>query len=296
MRKQNTYPTCATIATICTILFVQDLHAQVTISPGTLDDTFGVNGVVHGDFISGDNNIGRDVAIQDDGKLVVVGHVGAVSTSNSKIALTRFNADGSLDSSFGVGGVVVKPHAWSKGQRGLGVVIQPSGDIVVAGSASSTTQSSGLLVQYDSTGAIDLSFGPNGTGEVILGPFGEARNITLDSQGRIVVVGNDNFPSDFAVARLSSNGILDPTFSGDGYALIDFGSSYDTPYGVAIDALDRIVLAGELIPPAGGSHRDFAIARFNVDGSLDTTFANAGSLIWDSNVSDSVDQAHGSCD
>src|SRR5262245_48826841 len=132
-------------------------------------------------------------------------------------------------------------------------------------------------------GDLDLSFSFDGKQTVgfDLGGFksDELVAVAIDGQGRIVLAGSadvGNFTSDFAVARLNPDGSLDTTFSGDGKQTVAFnlgGGNQDRAHAVALDAQGRIVLAGSAEQDCGF---DFAVARLNPDGSLDTTFSGDG--------------------
>src|SRR4051812_22303054 len=119
-----------------------------------------------------------------------------------------------------------------------------------------------------------------GNGKVItdFGSDDEARSITLQADGKIVVAGFDRGPfvSDFALARYNADGSLDTTFDGDGRVTTDFDSSYDHGYGIAVQPDGRIVVAGYSQFSIGDNR--FTLARYNADGSLDTSFGSGGKV------------------
>lgn len=181
-----------------------------------LDPDFGVGGRVVTSFPGG-LDTASDVAIQSDGKIVVVG------SSGSDIALTRYNTNGTLDGSFGTGGRVNTDFPTGMGGNGRALVIQADGKIVVAGSAVDpvSSPSSGFaLVRYNTNGSLDTSF--DGDGRVVTGFAGSSARagyIVLQADGKLVVVGTTNTPdAEFALAlaRYNSDGSLDNTFDGDG--------------------------------------------------------------------------------
>ena len=251
-------------------------------SNGTLDRTFGGNGKVTTDFSNGSEDRAFAIAIQKDGKILVAG-----SSPNSPgvndFALARYNPDGTLDKTFGGNGKVITD--FSNGfEEAIAIAIQPDGKIVAAGSSTATRRSFDFaLARYNPDGTLDKTFGSNGR---VITYFkndsgDEAFDMALQPDGKIVVVGlftPDGITFDFAVARYNTNGTLDKTFSGDGKVITDFTNSNDTARGVAIQPDDKIVVVGD-----SDSSRtdDFALVRYNTNGTLDTTFGNKGKILTD---------------
>src|SRR3954447_5977395 len=121
-------------------------------------------------------------------------------------------------------------------------------------------------------GDLDASFGVGGKVTTTLSAGSDgAGAVALDSEGRIVAAGHasNGSNSDFAVARYTQAGNLDPTFAGTGAAITPIGTANEGANAVAIDAQGRIVTAGASF---GVSNDVFALARYNADGTLDTTF------------------------
>ncbi len=131
---------------------------------------------------------------------------------------------------------------------------------------------------HAAAGDLDLAFGTNG--KVLTSFYGDgAASVVLQSDGKIVVAGDSNNgnDSDFAVARYNSDGTLDTSFSADGEMITDFGGE-DYGTSVAIQSDGKIVVAGY---GSSGGPEDFAIVRYNTDGSLDTSFDTDGKLLID---------------
>ena len=131
-------------------------------------------------------------------------------------------------------------------------------------------------------GDLDPTF--DGDGIVITdfaASYDEAFAVAIQSDGKIVAVGavDESDANDFAVARYNSDGSLDPTFDGDGKVTTDFAGHFDYGKAVAIQSDGKIVVAGYTIDPVSSS--DFALARYNADGSLDTTFGIGGKVTTD---------------
>jgi uncharacterized delta-60 repeat protein len=233
---------------------------------GSLDTTFSGDGKQTADL--GDIDIAGATRVQGDGKIVVVGDVSQLPSGATDFALTRFNPDGSLDTSFSGDGKQTTDFG-SSGDRAHGVAIQADGKIVAAGESLGGSGFDFALARYNSNGSLDTSFSGDGKQTTDSGGSEAASGVKLQSDGKIVAVGSDD--ADFALARYNPNGSLDTTFSGDGKQTTDFGGS-DGARGVALQADDKIVAAGI----AGGNGSSFAVARYNPNGTLDPTFSGDG--------------------
>jgi uncharacterized delta-60 repeat protein len=246
---------------------------------GDLDTTFDGDGKVTTDLVFGENLNDRasSVAIQSDGKIVVAGY--SSGSGIHDFALVRYNSDGSLDTTFDGDGKVTTD--FGAGDSAYSVAIQSDGKIVVAGFSFNGRNGDFALARYNSNGSLDTTF--DGDGKVTMDFGGEdyASSVAIQSDGKIVVAGSSqktlNSPYDFALARYTSNGILDTTFGSNGKVTTDFGS-YDTASSVAIQSDGKIVVAGESLR---SPQYDFALARYDSDGSLDTTFDSDGKVTTD---------------
>jgi uncharacterized delta-60 repeat protein len=234
---------------------------------GSLDTSFDGDGKVVTDFSTGSSDIGRDVAVQADGKLVVAG--GALGD----FALARYNADGSLDSTFGGGDGKVTTDFGGTGDAHA-VAVQGDGKIVAAGGGPGDF----ALARYNADGSLDTAF--DGDGKVTTdfgGTSDSAYDMVIQGDGKIVAAG---YP-DFAIARYNSDGSLDTAFDGDGKLTTNFGSGSGWAEGVTVQADGKIVMAGFAILTQTG---DFGVARYNGDGSLDTAFDGDGKVTTDFNA------------
>ncbi len=184
---------------------------------GDLDATFGTGGKVTTDF-AGNDDEAHGIAVQADGKLVTVG-VAKTSRSND-FALARYNPNGSLDATFGTGGKVTTDFAGND-DAAFAVVLQSDGKIVVAGEAKTS------------------------------------RN------------------QDFALARYNANGSLDATFGTGGKVMTDFNGDDDAAFALVLQPDGKLVAAGEA---KTSRNQDFALARYNANGSLDATFGTGGKV------------------
>ena len=242
-------------------------------APGDLDTGFSSDGKVTTDV--GTVDAGRAVAVQPDGKIVVAGY--SLNGPHNDLVVLRYDADGSLDTSFsGDGKVLVDID--SKNDFGYSVAVQSDGKIVVAGATA--TDSLGVLfdmaaVRLTTAGELDAGFGSGGVKTVGFGAGSEyAMSVALSSDGKIVLAGYGSNGSDFdvAVARLTSTGELDTSFSGDGKVLVPVGSGADYGNAVALAADGDVVVAGSSV----GSTEDIAVVRLTSTGVLDTAFSGDG--------------------
>ena len=241
---------------------------------GTLDTSFGGTGKVVTP-VGNSTDRAYSIAIQPDGKIVAAGY--SSRGSNDDFALVRYNTDGTLDTSFGTSGKVITPVGNSTDVV-TSVAIQPDGKIVAAGYSSSSSTYDFALVRYNTDGTLDTSFG---TGGKVVTPVGnsndEAFSVAMQADGKIVAAGYSYSSSndDFALVRYNTDGTLDTSFGGTGKVVTPVGNSDDEALSVAIQADGKIVAAGYSI----GSTYDFALVRYNTDGTLDTSFGTSGKVI-----------------
>lgn len=219
------------------------------------------------------------VAIQPDGKIVVAGITDA-GVRGANFALARYNAGGSLDTAFGGDGKVTTDFAEAF-YGANSVAIQVDGKIVVAGFAS-TFASNGngdvAVARYNPDGSLDSSFGPGGLVTTDLGGSEGGNELTIQADGKLVVAASTNTGNwDFAVLRYNADGTLDPSFGNGGHVTTDFGGNDGGHGGMVIQADGKIVVAGDTSVGDG----DFAAARYNLDGSLDSTFGTGGRVTTD---------------
>ena len=239
-------------------------------SDGSLDASFGFGGKVATDLGRGPQVGAAAGALQPDGKIILAGSVIGRVTYN--LALARFNADGSPDVGFGIGGSVITELPGSSGaQQILALALQSDGRIVAAGTNSFNL----TLGRYNPDGSLDSSFGSGGLVTTpVSSLFNVAHSIAIQPDGRIVAVGAAVFPNDtsgsLVVVRYNSDGTRDMAFGEAGAAVIPKGSGE----AVAIQPDGKILAAGLLEGPF--SVLSFLLARFNPDGRLDAGFGSSG--------------------
>ncbi|MFA6603628.1 MAG: delta-60 repeat domain-containing protein [Patescibacteria group bacterium] len=244
---------------------------------GSLDTSFGRNGQVTTPIgIAYDYAVAA--AVQADGKIVAAGYAYPSASGTNDFALVRYNADGSLDTTFGVGGKVMTDIRGGQ-DYAAAMAVQVDGKIVVAGRAMIGSTEDFALVRYNADGSLDTTFGVGGKAITDLGGTDRANSLAIQPDGAIVVAGNSTLSgnSDFALVRYNADGSLDTAFDGDGKATLDFGTNYDAVNSVAVQADGKIIAGGSAYFGANGSYM-FALARYNADGSLDTAFDGDGKL------------------
>lgn len=252
---------------------------------GTLDSTFGRGGKVKTDF-PGLAAEPSSVVIQSDGKIVVAGGAFPLFTFAGNIKVVRYNSNGSLDTSFGTGGIVTTN--FPQGSYAFDVALQTDGKIVVAGTvfvdfnSGDSSDTDFALARYNPDGTPDATFGNGGQVSTdFVGLEDDAFSVLIQSDGKIVAVGSANDPAtfyDFAAARYLSNGTIDTTFGVAGKVRTDFGDqNFDRARSAALQTDGKIVAAGFAISHGGGV-QNFAVARYTSSGILDTTFSRVGKI------------------
>ncbi|MEW6681846.1 MAG: HYR domain-containing protein [Nitrospirota bacterium] len=250
----------------------------VVLRAGGLDPTFGTGGKVVTDFGLGDDRV-YALAIQSNGKIVVAGCSNCSAAPD--FAVARYNPDGSLDSSFGVGGKVTTDFG-ATNDYAYAISPQADGKLVVAGSSADVI----ALARYNPDGSLDTSFGTSGKVLTSIGPYGigYARDLAIQADGKIVAAGSTNMGGGpgmesyaFAAVRYNPDGSVDAGFGASGKVITSFGGFVAQAFTVDLETGGKIVLMGtacQMITLPGG----VALARYNPDGSLDSTFGSNGTV------------------
>jgi uncharacterized delta-60 repeat protein len=231
-----------------------------------LDKSFGTNGIARTDFAGG-RDMGRAVAIQKDGKILVAG---VANWPSGDVAIARYTQSGQLDPTFGTGGKVVLDLSGSGGyDDAVSVVAANGGGIVTAGSAYNTATSSfdWLVAKFTAKGVPDTTFDGDGK-RFIDGPGGGSADaafaIAQYPGSRLVVGGTFDDGIASGVERMNSYGSPDLSFSGDGRELYDSPAQHMAIDGIAVVSTNHIVIAGRtdvngdddgllvFMPPSGG--------------------------------------------
>jgi len=238
---------------------------------GSLDSTFGTGGKVVTPVLGFGGDNASAVAILANGKILLSG-----MASSNNYALVRYNADGSLDTGFGTGGKVITNNGSSG--NALGMLVQPDNKIVVAGYLSLSFDNAFAIVRYNADGTLDTSFGTNGKVTTQVSASDDIiSDIALQPDGKIVAVGWSG-GNKFTAARYTSSGALDSGFGTNGLAVTPIGLAGNGSYAaeVAIQTNGKIVAVGDA---RGATNTDFAVVRYNADGTLDSGFGTNGAVI-----------------
>ncbi len=243
---------------------------------GSLDETFGTNGItqIHTD---GGEDLFYSIAVQPDGKIVLAGqdNVGGFTYMNG--ALMRLNEDGSIDETFGDDGMVITDIDYDYSQfRDL--ILNEDGSIMAAGSCANDKYDI-LLAKYDSDGQPDAGFGDGGIKVLNLntGTDDAFAIIRHPIDGRILVggrIGHGSSKTDLLLMAVNESGDPDSSFAENGLAVLDI-KAMEAFTDMTVQENGKIVLCGSSGGTGLGSN-DWTIARFNEDGTIDSTFGESG--------------------
>ncbi len=255
---------------------VQTVSVQ---SDGSIDITGRTDSYNIPGFVLRYDNKGTQVSSDATGNFYVSAPVEISADGRTDSGLFRYKSDGTLDKSFNVtGGATTDVGKFDTPRY---VAKQPDGSILVAGTTSDGTAGNFLLLSYDSNGALDKSFGNSGVVTTDFdGKDDFISSLFTQSDGKILAVGSSGNTSGYniAMARYHSNGSLDSSFGMDGKLTHAFEGTSDFGESVTLQSDGKILVAGETLVNSSGSY-DFALLRFNQDGSLDTSFGNNGVVV-----------------
>ncbi|MCJ8289555.1 MAG: T9SS type A sorting domain-containing protein [Crocinitomicaceae bacterium] len=253
-------------------------------SDGSLDTTFGSGGIVITDVPGHYGDVCKSVAIQTDGKILLGGYAASDGPDQRHFVLIRYNSDGSLDTAFGSGGIVV-------GSIGEchSVKVQSNGKIVLGG----FYDFSFAMERYNSDGTLDTTFGTNGKVITSIGSSSKGHSMAIQDDDKIVLGGygyTNGIGFVFALARYNTDGTLDNTFGIGGTITTPVGTS-NKGNSVLIQSDGKIILAGR--SKTGAPIWDFTIVRYNTDGTLDTAFGTGGKTVTPIGISYSTAKSIG---
>jgi uncharacterized delta-60 repeat protein len=241
---------------------------------GSLDTSFGTGGKVTTQ-IGASNEQARSVVIQSDGKIIAAGW--SSNGSHNDFAIARYNSDGTLDTTFSSDGKTTTAIGLTN-DTAYSVAIQGDGKILLVGYSSNGTNNDFAIVRYNSDGNLDATFGTGGKVTTAIGSRSEvAFSVALQSNGKIVVAGaiNNGSNDDVAVVRYNEDGSPDTSFGSNGIVTTGIGASHDWVTSLLIQDNGKIVGVGQSY---NGSNYDFALVRYNADGSPDTSFGSNGKV------------------
>lgn len=273
------------------------LTISVFAAESDLDPSFDGDGRVTTDSFYGEG--GRDVAIQPDGKIVVVG--GKTSTYQiQNMAAVRYNINGSLDTTFGNNGVYVLPSLIGSQvavAKAVAVDLQPDGKILLAGSGGTLDDAKQifLIIRLNANGTLDTTFGDGGRVIKKLASsntYGRLSSMVFDAArdkiylGGTIPLTSDEATYGYAVMRFTGAGAPDTTFNGTGtkaFPVADSRALLTNLNDIALQPDGKLVATGsaQYLIPNKPSIESFGTARLNLDGSLDTSFGTNGVVITD---------------
>ena len=222
---------------------------------GSLDNAFGIVTTTNTGKKTCLDDRGNATAIQSDGKIIVAG------TSDQKYTLIRYNTNGSLDATFGIGGIVATDICYAINS----IAIQSDGKILAAGQGSP-------LIRFNTNGSLDPTFGNGGSAIISSGYIANA--VTIQNDGKIIVACQSQSSAYIYLLRFTANGTLDSSFGSNGIAI----KSGLGGLAIAIQSDGKIAVAGfiEKVTSTGATGYEFALIRYNTNGSLDSTFGIGG--------------------
>lgn len=268
-----------------------DMAVARYLPSGVLDTTFSVDGIASFDFPgNAPDEMARGVAIDARGGIILAGCEGSdgFGLVCDDFALIRVSEDGGLDTSFGPPGSngFVRRDFAGTADEAAAVVIDRQGRIVVAGITTNGANVDFAVARFGANGQPDLSFGNAGRATLDFTAANDdndaAQALAIDAQDRIVLAGASvqGMAGDFALARLTDAGVRDASFGNTpgrpGQVITPVGAGVDIASAVAIDAQGRILAGGNAVVDGGPQ---FALVRYNADGSLDTTFSDDGKVV-----------------
>lgn len=260
-------------STIMSIIVILFLPFSSLAQAGSLDLSFDSDGKVTTSFGTG-NDLGKSVALQTDGKILVSGY--SNNGSNNDFAVVRYNTNGSLDTTFNADGKVTTSIG-TNDDVGNSIAIQLDGKILVAGYSYNGSTTNFAIIRYNLNGSLDTTFDTDGIVTTTIGTNDDkGYSIVIQSDSKILVAGYsfNGSSQDFALVRYNPNGSLDTTFDNDGKLTTSFGAYDDFGSSLILQSDGKILVAG-----TGGSNinlKVFALARYNTNGSLDSTFDSDG--------------------
>jgi uncharacterized delta-60 repeat protein len=267
------------------------LSSTAAATPGALDTSFNTpNGYILFNSAANNRDRGVEVAIQADGKIVVLGY--SYNGANEDVLLARYNTDGSLDTSFGAGGFVLYDRGGN--DRGLGLALQTDGKIVAVGYTYVGGQRDVLVLRYHPNGTLDSAFGTDGS--VTYSSAGSLTDIgfgvAIQADGGIVIVGetSNGTNQDALVLRYTTGGSLDNGFGSGGVFLYGGpGNNMDRGFAAVIQEDGKILVVGASVV---NNKDDVLVLRLNSNGTLDGTFGAAGVATY-SGAGDNFDYGNG---
>lgn len=221
------------------------------------------------------------IAIQSDGKVVATGSSYNSIVGKYYINVLRYKTNGTLDSTFGIDGIVTDSIGLSDDNEASCIAIQPDGKIVVGGYAFISTDFDFVLLRFNTNGTPDSTFGTYGIITKNLGDDNFANSITLQADGKILLCGStsNGVDQDFAVVRFNNDGSTDVSYAAAGMALVSMTSaSEDIPTHIKIQPDGKAIIVG-LSANTTTYIPKVALLRLDTNGFPDNSFGNLGKVV-----------------
>ena len=265
--------------------------ATVTRTTVDANQSIGSNTILDPSFATAGANV-TDLAGENDKTYAIAAHQGGYIVAGSSRAgggladqiVTRYHANGQVDSSFGSSGTTILDTTGDLFEQANDIAVQADGKIVVVGQSYGTTVDF-VVTRLNADGSLDTTFDGDGIKLIDWGGVYDLANAAaIQADGKIVVGGNVHASnafsshSDFGIVRLNSDGSVDTTFGASGFVQTDFGTTFsDTLNDIEIDASGAILAIGQaLVDTGSGFKNDVALARYSSSGALDNTFGSGG--------------------
>jgi uncharacterized delta-60 repeat protein len=260
---------------------------------GSLDNSFGINGKILTSLIN-EVPFNSSLKIQSDDKILITASL-FNSSSNFDFATSRYNSNGSIDTSFGINGTVTTDLGNLTSDFANAIEIQSDNKIVVSGTTMINFQSDFAVVRYLPNGILDTTFGNNGTFTCNIGSFNttptsneSSRCIKFSSDGKIYIGGSTNAQEilsdayNFAIIRLNNNGSLDNSFGVGGKVITDF-SRNENFFKLDLTNDNKLIVSGssQTYQQQQPASNKTAIAKYQENGDLDISFGINGKLLLD---------------
>lgn len=268
--------------------FLWDAVVYRVNSNGTVDSTFGINGSSIFD-VGGNQDYVQDMKVLTDGSILVAG--GAYDgLADVNFAAAKLNADGVVDSSFGINGRFVMSLYPEDGEDiANAVAVQPDGKIILAGSGYIPNVGTHLaMLRLNENGTLDSTFGDNG---MVITNSGYENDVAYDililSDGHILLCGYaDALAQQVLIEKFSETGALDSSFGTGGIALYDLNPGNDVAWAIRMHPNGKIMAAGR--KGAGNGKTDYMVMAINANGTLDTGFGIGGVASKNININDAA--------
>jgi uncharacterized delta-60 repeat protein len=244
---------------------------------GTVDTSFGINGLVTSDFNSYALYVSK-MTVQTDNKIVITGEINYFDmVDKHKAFIARYNSDGTLDNTFGTNGLKILYPENNEIYDSKAIIIQNDNKIIIAGTKGTNL----FIARVNSNGALDTSFGTNGSVSANIAPVGALQGfseLSIQNDTKIICSGYiGGLNGGGCILRYNSNGSLDNGFGLNGIVIVNFN-------GTGSGHIQKIQADGEIVV-AGSLNYKFAVTRYNLNGTLDSSFGSNGVTITDMNGS-----------